>query len=129
MNPSDRNYSKEHEWAKIGPGDLVTIGITHFAQEQLGDIVYLDLSEIGTTVEQFNKLGEVESVKAVSDIYSPLGGEIVEVNPELVEHPELVNEDPFERGWLVKLNGYDTAEMNSLLTASQYNTFLESEGH
>ena len=118
MNPSDRKYSKEHEWAKVEAEDRITVGITHYAQDQLGDIVYLDLPSPGTMVEQFKKLGEVESVKAVSDIYSPMSGEILEVNQEIIDHPEAVNEDPFEKGWLVKLRVNSPAvEIENLLTA------------
>ena len=130
MNPYDRRYSKEHEWAKVEAEDRITVGITHYAQDQLGDIVYLDLPSPGTMVEQFKKLGEVESVKAVSDLYSPMSGEVVEINQEIIDHPETVNEDPFEKGWLVKLRVTSPAgEIENLLTAEQYDAFLESEAH
>ncbi len=130
MNPSDRKYSKEHEWAKVEAQGLVVIGITHYAQDQLGDVVFLDLPSTGAQVEQYKKLGEIESVKAVSDIFAPVGGQVVEVNQELVDHPEVVNEDPFDGGWLVKVTS-DNAEkdMGSLMTAAEYETFLESEAH
>ncbi len=130
MNPSDRKYSKEHEWAKVEAQGLVVIGITHYAQDQLGDVVFLDLPSTGAQVEQYKKLGEIESVKAVSDIFAPVGGQVVEVNQELVDHPEVVNEDPFDGGWLVKVTS-DNAEkdMGSLMTAAEYDTFLESEAH
>ena len=130
MNPPDRQYSKEHEWARAESEDHVTVGITRYAQEQLGDIVYLDLPPPGTAVEQFSKLGEIESVKAVSDIYSPVSGEVVEVNEEVAARPEVVNEDPFEKGWLLKLKvGSLEGELENLLTADQYDAFLESEAH
>jgi glycine cleavage system H protein len=130
MNPSDRKYSREHEWAKSDAKGLITVGITHYAQDQLGDIVYIDLPKVGAKIEQFKKLGEVESVKAVSDIYTPVGGEVVEVNKAVSEKPETVNQDPFEKGWLVKIkptNG--DADLQQLMTANQYNTFLKTEAH
>ena len=130
MNPPDRKYSKEHEWAKVEAEGQVTVGITHYAQDQLGDIVYLDLPSPGAKVEQSKKLGEVESVKTVSDIYSPISGEVVEVNQEAIDRPEVVNEDPFENGWLLKFRVSDSAkEMEALLTAEEYDAFLESEAH
>ena len=130
MNPSDRKYSKEHEWAKVEDKDRIVVGITHFAQDQLGDIVFLDLPAPGTRVEQHKKLGEVESVKAVSDLLSPVGGEVVEVNQAAVDNPELVNNDPFEAGWLVKMASSNSdQEMGNLLTSEEYEAFLESEAH
>ena len=130
MNPSDRKYSKEHEWAKVEAQELVVIGITHYAQDQLGDVVFLDLPSTGTKVEQHKKLGEIESVKAVSDIFAPIGGQVVQVNQAVVDHPEVVNEDPFNAGWLVKVASDDTEkDMDSLMTAEEYETFLESEAH
>lgn len=130
MNPSDRKYSREHEWAKSDAKGLITVGITHYAQDQLGDIVYIDLPKVGAKIEQFKKLGEVESVKAVSDIYTPVGGEVVEVNKAVSEKPETVNQDPFEKGWLVKIkptNG--DADLQQLMTANQYDTFLKTEAY
>ena len=130
MNPSDRKYSKEHEWAKVEAQGLIVIGITHYAQDQLGDVVFLDLPSTGAKVEQYKKLGEIESVKAVSDIFAPVGGQVVEVNQAVVDHPEVVNEDPFDGGWLVKVTSDDAEkDMGSLMTAEEYETFLESEAH
>jgi len=130
MNPSDRKYSKEHEWAKTDSKGLVIVGITHFAQDQLGDIVYIDLPKVGAKIEQFKKLGEIESVKAVSDIYTPVGGEVVEVNKAVVEKPETVNQDPFGKGWLVKIKPTNaTPDIQKLMTAAQYDTFLKTEAH
>ena len=130
MNPSDRKYSKEHEWAKVEAQGLVVMGITHYAQDQLGDVVFLDLPSTGAKVEQYKKLGEIESVKAVSDIFAPVGGQVVEVNQAVVDHPEVVNEDPFDGGWLVKVTSDDAEkDMDSLMTAEEYETFLESEAH
>ena len=97
MNPTDRKYSKEHEWVKLEEGSRGLVGITHYAQDQLGDVVYLDMPNAGTLLQQSAKLGEVESVKAVSDIYAPVSGEVVEVNQEVIDHPEVVNEDPTVR--------------------------------
>ena len=128
MNPDDRQYSKEHEWAKAGPDDRIEIGITDFAQDQLGDIVYIDLPNIGSTITQFQKFGEVESVKAVSDLFSPLSGEVIAINQEVIDHPELVNDDPFTKGWLIAVkSGSFAQDVENLLTSDQYDSFLESE--
>jgi glycine cleavage system H protein len=129
MIPDDRKYSKEHEWVKLEEGSDALVGITHFAQDQLGDVVYLDLPGAGARVEQFAKLGEIESVKAVSDLFSPVSGEIVDVNQEAIDHPELVNEDPSGKGWLLRVRLQDPAELDVLLTAEQYTAFLEESSH
>ena len=130
MNPSDRRYSKQHEWAKLDEDGTIIAGITAFAQEQLGDIVFLDLPSPGTTVKQFGKLGEVESVKAVSDIYSPISGEVLSLNQIVVDSPETVNQDPFEQGWMVKIKPSNVSqEMENLLPSSLYEAFIESEAH
>ena len=129
MNPSDRRYSKDHEWAQI-VGDEVIIGITNFAQEQLGDIVYVDLPEVGSNLEQSSKLGEMESVKAVSDIFSPIGGAVIEVTKAVLDSPELVNQDPSGSGWLVKLAPSDaSSDFSSLLTSDEYDELIENEAH
>jgi len=119
-------YSKEHEWVRV-EGDIATVGITDYAQEQLGDLVYLDLPKVGTAVHQFEKLGEIESVKAVSDLFSPVSGEVTERNEEAVKSPELVNQDPYGRGWLVRLTLSDASEVDKLLTAEQYEEFVAQE--
>lgn len=124
MNPDDRRYTREHEWVLLGKDGRALVGITAYAQEQLGDVVFLDLPKKGTRLEQTQKLGEVESVKAVSDIYTPLKGVVFEVNQELVEHPELVNEDPYGKGWMVRLSSVDHLQLEKLLTAEQYDQFL-----
>ena len=129
MTPNDRKYSKEHEWIQSEDGSPATMGITDFAQEQLGDVVYLDLPQMGARLEQAGKLGEVESVKAVSDIYSPVSGEVVEINEALSENPELVNEDPYDGGWLVRILVQDPTELELLLTADQYEAFLKESSH
>jgi glycine cleavage system H protein len=126
MYPDDRKYSKEHEWAKGDDDGTVLLGITHYAQDHLGDIVFLELPQVGTVLSQAQKLGEVESVKSVSDLYCPISGEVLAVNQVVMDSPELVNEDPYENGWLVRLRPSQPAEMDSLLTAADYETFLES---
>ena len=124
--PPELRYSKEHEWVGV-EGDIATVGITDYAQEQLGDLVYLDLPKVGTAVHQFEKLGEIESVKAVSDLFSPVSGEVTERNEEAVKSPELVNQDPYGRGWLVRLTLSDASEVDKLLTAEQYEEFVAQE--
>jgi glycine cleavage system H protein len=124
--PPELRYSKEHEWVGV-EGDIATVGITDYAQEQLGDLVYLDLPKVGTAVHQFDKLGEIESVKAVSDLFSPVSGEVTERNEEAVKSPELVNQDPYGRGWLVRLTLSDASEVDKLLTAEQYEELVAQE--
>ncbi|MCH7811782.1 MAG: glycine cleavage system protein GcvH [Chloroflexi bacterium] len=124
--PPGLRYSKEHEWVRV-ESDLATIGITDYAQDQLGDIVYLDLPAAGTGVAQHDKLGEIESVKAVSDLFSPVSGEVVEVNHEAVDAPELVNEEPYGRGWLLKVRVSDPAEVDGLLSAEAYSELAAAE--
>ena len=121
--PADLRYSKEHEWVRVEDG-AGTIGITDYAQDQLGDIVYLDLPAVGTSVTQCDKLGEIESVKAVSDLFSPVGGEVVEVNQAVVDQPELVNTEPYGRGWLIKVRLTDASELEKLLSADQYEALI-----
>ena len=125
MSPDDRNYTREHEWIMIedAASKRGLAGITDYAQEQLGDIVYLELPKVGDTVSHLGKMGEVESVKAVSDLYSPVNGEVIEVNPELVRRPELVNEDPFGVGWLVRVTLVNVDEVNGLMSASEYDAY------
>lgn len=123
--PDDRRFSKEHEWLKTD-GDEATIGITDYAQEQLGDIVYVDLPEAGTTVTQFEKMGEIESVKAVSELFSPASGEVAALNDALVDKPELVNSDPYGEGWLIRIK--TTAEADGLMSAAEYDAFVQGLG-
>jgi glycine cleavage system H protein len=125
-SPNDRRYSKEHEWVLLN-GDTATVGITDYAQDQLGDVVYVDLPEPGASVAQFEKMGEIESVKAVSDLYSPISGEVVRTNDAVVEKPELVNSDPHGDGWLIELKLSDAAEMDKLLSAEEYDAFIVAE--
>jgi len=122
-SPKDRRYTKEHEWVRLGEGEAM-VGITDFAQEQLGDLVYFDLPEPGAQIRQHAKLGEVESVKAVSEIYAPLSGEVIEVNQKAMDSPELVNQDPYGEGWLLKVRPADASEMNSLLSAEDYDALV-----
>jgi len=126
MSPDDRKYTQEHEWIKIedtATGHAVT-GITEYAQDQLGDIVYFDLPQPGTTVQFKAKMGEVESVKAVSDLYSPATGEVIEINDKLLDNPEIVNQDPFQEGWLLRVAMTDATEVDALMTADEYDAFI-----
>ncbi len=124
--PAELRYSKEHEWVRV-EGDAAALGITDHAQDQLGDLVYLELPKVGTAVHQFEKLGEIESVKAVSDLLSPVSGEVAERNEEAMKSPELVNQDPYGRGWLVRLTLSDASEVGELLTAEQYEELIAQE--
>ena len=124
--PTELQYSKEHEWVRVEDG-VGALGITDYAQDQLGDIVYLDLPAVGASVAQFEKLGEIESVKAVSDLFSPVNGEVVEVNQEAVDTPELVNSEPYGRGWLIKVRLSDASELDGLLSAEAYEELIASQ--
>ena len=126
MNPEDLKYSEEHEWLRM-EGDTAVIGITHFAQDSLGDVVFVELPEVGSDVEQFEKMGEIESVKAVSDLYCPVGGRVVEVNDSLNDSPELVNDSPYEEGWMIKVEVSDGSEIDRLMSASEYGALVEAE--
>jgi glycine cleavage system H protein len=119
MVPQDLRYTKEHEWVRI-EGGLATVGITDYAAEQLGDVVFVELPEIGRTVVQFAAIGVIESVKAVSDLCAPLSGNVVELNSELADKPELLNGDPFGRGWMLRLQVSDASQVDGLLDASAY---------
>ena len=125
--PADSRYTKEHEWVRP-EGDIATAGITDHAQKELGDIVYVDLPKVGTTVEKGKPLGSVESVKAVSDVYAPVSGEIIEINELLATAPEKLNESPHGEAWLVKIRMSDPSEPNSLMSAEEYQTYAEAEG-
>lgn len=122
---SDRLYSKEHEWAKI-EGSSATIGITDHAQDALGDIVFVEMPKIGAELKQFAEFGVVESVKTVSTLYSPLSGIVTEINPDLASKPEIINEAPYEKGWIIKLELSNADEKSKLLSSEQYETFLSS---
>jgi glycine cleavage system H protein len=126
MYPENFRYTKEHEWILV-EGDAGTIGITDHAQEELGDIVYVDLPKTGATIEKGKSLGSVESVKAVSDIYSPVSGEVTEVNTALADAPEKLNQDPHGGAWLVKVKLTAPAEINDLLSAAAYQEYIGAE--
>ena len=120
--PADRSYSKDHEWARVQDDGIICIGITEFAQHELGDVIYVELPKQGANVTQHTQIGEIESVKAVSDLFAPVSGEVVEINAAVVSAPELVNEDPYDKGWLLKVKPADQAELGNLLDAAQYDS-------
>jgi glycine cleavage system H protein len=126
MVPENLRYTKDHEWIRVD-GDSGTIGITDHAQEELGDIVYVELPKVGAKLEQSSSFGSVESVKAVSDIYCPVSGEVAEVNQALAESPEKVNDEPYGNGWLIKLKLANPAQVDQLMTAAQYTDYISSE--
>lgn len=126
MYPPELKYTKEHEWARLD-ASMVRVGITHYAQDALGDIVYIDLPAPGTQVAAGQPFGEVESTKSVSDIYSPVSGEIAERNARLEESPELVNQDPYGEGWMVLISPTNAAELDGLLSSGDYQAFIEAE--
>ena len=121
--PDDLKYTKEHEWVRLD-GDTATVGITTFAQDELGDIVFVEVPKVGRTLDQNETFGVVESVKTVSDLFSPLSGEVVEVNPALEGNPELVNTDSYGEGWMIKIKTTSTAELDGLLSAADYKTMI-----
>ena len=125
MSPDDRKYTKEHEWVMVQDATAKTAsaGITDYAQDQLGDIVFFELPKVGDSVTHLGKMGEVESVKAVSDLFSPITGQVTEINEKLLDHPELVNEDPFGEGWLIKVTMEDVSEAEGLMSAEEYDAF------
>ena len=122
--PSELKYTKDHEWIKI-EGDVATVGITEFAQGELGDIVYVDVDTLDDTVEEGDVFGSVEAVKTVSDLFMPLSGEVIEFNEELEEEPELVNSDPYGKGWMIKIKTSDSSQINDLLDAAAYQELIE----
>jgi len=123
MNPKEHMYTKDHEWLCPEPENKGKMGLANYAQTQLGDIVFLDLPAPGTQVEQFKKMGEVESVKAVSDLFSPASGKVLEINQSAVDEPKLVNEDPYGAGWLVKLELSDASELDALMNSDEYDKY------
>ena len=126
--PKELKYTREHEWAKQ-EGDRVRVGITAYAQEQLGDVVFVELPKVGAKVTAAKNFGVVESVKAVSDLFAPISGEVVELNAELPNAPEIVNQDPYGRGWMILIAPSNRGEWEQLLTAQQYEQFLAEGGH
>lgn len=126
MYPKDLKYDKEHEWVKV-EGDIAVIGISDFAQDQLGEIVYVDMPAVGDEIIAGESFGEVESVKSVSELFSPLSGEIVEVNEALDDAPETVNEDCYGDGWMIKVKMADAAQIDDLMSADEYEAFIAEE--
>ena len=127
VTPPDLRYTKEHEWVRVEDG-IGTVGITDYAQDQLGDVVYVDLPSPGEQISQLAAFGEIESVKAVSELYAPVSGEVVDSNGALADKPELINEAPYGEGWIIKLRLADESEVEKLLTADQYSGYIEQEG-
>ncbi len=126
--PEGLRYTREHEWAKA-EGDRVRVGITAYAQDQLGDVVFVELPAVGAAVRQMQGFGVVESVKAVSDLFAPIDGTVAEVNAALGSTPELVNQDPYGKGWIIVITPSDPAQLESLMTAGDYEAFIASGGH
>ncbi len=125
MSPNDRSYTQEHEWIIVEDTEArrALVGITDYAQSELGDIVYFELPKVGDTITHLGKMGEVESVKAVSDLFSPVSGEVIEVNPGLSDQPELTNNDPFGEGWLVRVTMSDPSELDTLMSSEEYDAY------
>jgi len=126
MNPDDLKYHKEHTWIKTS-GKKATIGITNYAQDALGDIVYIDLPEVDTEIEANSEIGEIESTKATSSIISPVSGRIVQVNDDLSETPEIINDDPYGKGWIAVIELDDVGELEDLMDSSEYSKYVEEE--
>jgi glycine cleavage system H protein len=127
-SPSDRKYTKEHEWVRAD-GDVGTVGITDYAQDQLGDIVFVEVPAPGTKVTALEKFGEIESVKAVSELFSPVSGEVAERNEALTDNPQWVNDDPYGDGWMIRVRLSSPAELDALMSADDYETFLQTAEH
>ena len=124
MEPTDLRYHEEHEWIRVD-GKQATMGISNFAQDALGDIVFIDIPKVGTTVAAGQQIGEVESTKTTSSIYTPVSGKIVNVNTDLKDHPEVVNADPYGKGWIAVIDLSDPGQIDGLMTAAQYEQFLK----
>jgi glycine cleavage system H protein len=123
MVPQDLRYTREHEWVRV-EGDVATVGITDYAAHELGDVVFVELPEVGRKVGQLAPVGVIESVKAVSDLFAPVGGEVVETNPDLTSKPELLNSDPFGAGWMLRIAVTDKAQLDGLLDAAGYDALI-----
>jgi glycine cleavage system H protein len=126
MYPEDYLYSKDHEWISV-QGNVGTIGITDYAQHELGDVVYVDLPEVGDTFESNEPFGSVESVKAVSEVFCPIAGEVIEVNAKLEESPELINQSPHQQAWMIKVRISSPEELKELLSAEEYEEYLQEQ--
>lgn len=124
--PENLKYTREHEWARIR-GKVATVGITDYAQDQLGDVVYVELPDVADEVAKDEQFGTIESVKTVSDLFSPLSGEVIKVNEQLEDRPELVNEDPYGDGWMIQIQISDPHEIDELMSAEEYEAYLEEE--
>jgi glycine cleavage system H protein len=124
--PKELRYSEEHEWVKV-EGDKVRVGITDFAQSELGDIVFVELPEVGAEVKANEPFGSVESVKTVSELYAPISGKVVEVNEELNDNPEFVNESPYEKAWMIVIEPAELSEVDNLMTAEQYEEMIKED--
>ena len=127
VSPSELKYTKEHEWVRVD-GDTGTVGITDYAQDQLGDIVFVELPAVGAAISAAQKFGEIEAVKAVSELFAPVSGEVTEANAGLADSPESVNDDPYGDGWLIKVRLSDPAQLGQLLSADEYEASIEEEG-
>ena len=127
MTPENLKYSEEHEWVRVEPDGAAVVGITDFAAESLGDVVFVELPEGGSPLTQFEKMGERESVKAVSDLYSPVSGTITERNDSVIDAPELVNESPYDSGWMLRVELSDSAELDKLMDHAAYQAMLEAQ--
>src|SRR5690349_12004804 len=125
--PEDNRYAKSHEYVHL-EGDVATIGITDYAQKELGDVVFVELPSVGTQLDAADELGSIESVKAVSELFTPVSGEVVEVNERLRDKPELVNTDPYGDGWMVRIRMTDATEVDELMNAEEYEEYIEAEG-
>ncbi len=126
MIPEDLKYTREHEWLRI-EDDLAVVGITDYAQRELGDVVFVDLPAVGSTVQQGEIFGSIDSVKTASDLYSPISGEVVEINSALADDPALVNTDPYGKGWMIKVRPRDKSELDNLLTPQEYREYVREE--
>ena len=130
MDSLELKFTEEHEWILVDDAGVGLVGISQHAADSLGDVVFVDLPQVGDNLEQFGKLGEIESVKAFSELFSPVSGAVVEVNDSLTDAPDLINENPYESGWMVKIQLSDLSEIDKLMSASEYETFVsESEAH
>ena len=125
MYPSEYLYSREHEWVRVD-GDVCTVGITHFAQEELGEVVFVELPEVGQTFDSGEEIGTIESVKAVAELYTPVAGEILEVNKAAADDPAIVNDDPHGEGWLVKLRFSTDSDLKGMMNAEEYEKYVQS---
>ena len=127
MTPEDLKYSEEHEWVRLEVDGSAVVGITDFAAESLGDVVFVELPDVGSNLTQFEKMGEIESVKAVSDLYSPVSGTITERNDSVMDSPELVNDSPYDSGWMLRVNLSNSAELDKLMNHAEYQAMIEAQ--